>query len=135
MEIYKIIAIPIIGFIIGYLTNYLAIKMLFHPKKRFLGFQGVIPKRRKQLAKKLSSTSVEILPSEIKAIEKIPILGKKAIRYYQSSVENKINSLSLDELEILTKKVVKKELIAITWIGGFIGFFIGLLQVIIIIYF
>jgi uncharacterized membrane protein YheB (UPF0754 family) len=49
--------LPIIAALIGWITNYLAIKMLFHPHqpKKILGitFQGVFPKRQAQIAEKL----------------------------------------------------------------------------------
>lgn len=53
------ILIPLISAFIGYFTNWIAIKMLFHPKLpiRVLGFtvQGIFPKRQKQFAEKLGS--------------------------------------------------------------------------------
>lgn len=49
--------IPFISAAIGWFTNYLAIKMLFHPKepKQILGFtlQGVFPKRKGHLAQRM----------------------------------------------------------------------------------
>jgi uncharacterized membrane protein YheB (UPF0754 family) len=49
---------PFISALIGWITNYIAIKMLFHPRNevRFLGirFQGIFPKRQKTLARKLA---------------------------------------------------------------------------------
>ena len=49
--------LPLIAALIGWLTNLIAVKMLFHPRKSInLGFfsvQGVFPKRQKALAKKL----------------------------------------------------------------------------------
>lgn len=51
--------IPFISAFIGYFTNWIAIKMLFHPKKPItvLGvtFQGIFPKRQKQFAQKLGT--------------------------------------------------------------------------------
>lgn len=53
----KIVIIPLIAMSIGWFTNYIAIKMLFHPRKpfNFLGIKlhGVFPKRQKELATKL----------------------------------------------------------------------------------
>lgn len=53
------ILIPLISAFIGYFTNWIAIKMLFHPRLpiRVLGFtvQGIFPKRQKQFAEKLGS--------------------------------------------------------------------------------
>ena len=49
--------IPLISAFIGWFTNWIAIKMLFHPRqpKKILGvtFQGIFPKRQKQFALKL----------------------------------------------------------------------------------
>lgn len=51
--------IPFISAFIGWFTNWIAIKMLFHPKdpKRILGvtLQGIFPKRQKQFATKLGT--------------------------------------------------------------------------------
>lgn len=57
---YKLILLPIIGAIIGWLTNYIAIKMLFKPYNpvKVLGFtiQGVLPKRREAFAEGIAKT-------------------------------------------------------------------------------
>jgi uncharacterized membrane protein YheB (UPF0754 family) len=49
--------LPLISAFIGWFTNWIAIKMLFHPKepKRILGirFHGIFPKGQKQFAEKL----------------------------------------------------------------------------------
>jgi uncharacterized membrane protein YheB (UPF0754 family) len=49
--------IPLISAFIGYFTNWVAIKMLFHPREpiRFLGItiQGIFPKRQQQFGEKL----------------------------------------------------------------------------------
>jgi len=49
--------LPFIAALIGWMTNYIAVKMLFHPKepRNFLGttFHGVFPKRQHALAEKL----------------------------------------------------------------------------------
>jgi len=60
-------SLPLIGALIGWLTNYIAIKMLFHPKKEvrffFYPVQGVFPKRQKALASKLGQVVSEELVS------------------------------------------------------------------------
>lgn len=52
--------IPVVGAIIGWVTNYIAIKMLFRPYRpvRILGFtfQGLLPKRRKEFAASIART-------------------------------------------------------------------------------
>lgn len=51
--------LPLISAFIGWFTNWIAIKMLFHPKepKRILGirFHGIFPKGQKQFAEKLGA--------------------------------------------------------------------------------
>ena len=63
---WTLILIPIISAFIGWFTNWIAIKMLFHPRepKKILGitFQGIFPKRQQQFAMKLGKlVSSELL--------------------------------------------------------------------------
>lgn len=60
------ILIPVISAFIGWFTNWIAIKMLFHPRepKKILGItiQGIFPKRQQQFAEKLGKlVSSELL--------------------------------------------------------------------------
>lgn len=57
MEIFKLIAGPLIGALIGYFTNFIAVKMLFRPhhpvmlgNRRLPFTPGLIPKRKDELA-------------------------------------------------------------------------------------
>lgn len=63
----RFILIPLISAFIGWFTNWIAIKMLFHPKqpKRFLGItlHGIFPKRQMQFAEKLGKLVSEELLS------------------------------------------------------------------------
>lgn len=130
MDIFlKILLMPLIGFIIGYSTNYLALKMLFYPRKKFLGIQGVLPKRRKELARRISEVSPRVFPRPLKEIGKLPFIGQKAISYVKNSVEYQINALSEEELEEIVLQVARKELAFISFVGGIIGALIGVLQV------
>src|SRR5438128_654862 len=63
---WKFIVIPLISAFIGWFTNWIAIKMLFHPRepKKILGitFHGIFPNRQKQFAEKLGKlVSAELL--------------------------------------------------------------------------
>ncbi len=55
--LWKALFLPIVGAGIGWITNLLAIKLIFRPyePKKILGFevQGLLPKRSKDLAKKI----------------------------------------------------------------------------------
>lgn len=71
--------LPIIAAFIGWLTNYLAVRMLFHPKRSinllFFKLQGVFPKRQEALAKKLG----EIVSEELFSADDVKrILGDAA---------------------------------------------------------
>ncbi len=66
MNYWLLIIIPLISAFIGWVTNWVAIKMLFHPRepKKILGitFHGIFPKRQQQFAEKLGKlVSAEFL--------------------------------------------------------------------------
>ena len=107
--------------------------MLFHPRKPILGIQGLLPKRRKILASKIADSSTRILPDSVKKLQSIPLIGPTIINEIKGTIENQVNNLSLEELEEITMHVMHKELNFVIWIGGALGFLIGLLQILIII--
>ena len=63
--------LPFIGALIGWFTNYIAIKMLFHPRDEvrifFIPIQGVFPKRQKDFAAKLG----QIVSEELLSVQDI----------------------------------------------------------------
>ena len=56
---WKTWTVPLIGAFIGWITNWLAIKMLFHPRKPikilFITFHGIFPKNKPRIAQKLGT--------------------------------------------------------------------------------
>jgi uncharacterized membrane protein YheB (UPF0754 family) len=195
MKIFVLISLPIIGATIGWVTNVLAVKLLFRPHKpmTILGYklQGLIPKRQKELSISIGKVvedeliSIEDLVEMIKSgdfldklsksifisikariFEKfpgfIPATLRKAISEVVSDnirlemsdiiresmdsfahlikdqislkaiVEEKINNFSLNRLEEIIFAVVRKELRHIEILGGFLGFFIGLIQAVVV---
>lgn len=60
MKIVVLILIPVISALIGWITNFIAVKMIFRPRNevRILGLrvQGLIPKRKQDLAVKIAHT-------------------------------------------------------------------------------
>ncbi len=72
---YGLYLLPLISAFIGWFTNFLAIKMLFHPRepKKILWFtlQGIFPKRQQQFAEKLGKLVSEELLSFSDIEEKI----------------------------------------------------------------
>lgn len=75
MNYYGLILIPIISALIGWFTNWIAIKMLFHPKIpiKIVGitFQGIFPKKQKQFAENLGKVVSNELLSFKEIEEKI----------------------------------------------------------------
>lgn len=60
MKIIVLLFIPVISALIGWITNFIAVRMIFRPRNeiRFLGvrIQGLIPKRKQDLAVKIAHT-------------------------------------------------------------------------------
>lgn len=133
----KIFFIPLIGAVIGLFTNWIAVKMLFHPKKRVFGIQGVIPKRKEALADKIGDMSLAVLPEAFDKLKEISFIGPKVharlSEYFKNGVQNKVNKMDNDELERIILKTINNELNFIVWIGAVVGFFVGCIQALIII--
>jgi uncharacterized membrane protein YheB (UPF0754 family) len=88
-----LILIPFISAFIGWFTNWIAIKMLFHPKepKKILGitFHGIFPKRQRQFAEKLGTlVSTELI--SFKEIEE-KIVNPENIKKLMPLVELRID--------------------------------------------
>jgi uncharacterized membrane protein YheB (UPF0754 family) len=62
-----IYTLPFIAALVGWFTNYLAVKMLFYPKKPvnlgFMKLQGIFPKNQHQVAEKIGKMVAEELLS------------------------------------------------------------------------
>ena len=103
--------IPLSGAAIGFFTNWIAIKMLFHPheEKRLFGIvlpftPGVIPKRRAELAKKLGAATGEhiltndTLATALTSPENVNNIEHHLISFINSSILNAKNSpLTVEE--------------------------------------
>jgi uncharacterized membrane protein YheB (UPF0754 family) len=189
--------IPIISAFIHWLTIWMALKLLFHPRKpkKILWFtlQGIFPKRQKQIAESLgkivgqellSFSDIEetithpenvrkILPAAEKHIdhflrvrlkENMPVIsmfiGEKTINQFKEVfmqelaelfpviIKNYINNLkhdldlerivvekvaafSSEKLEKMLNQILTKEFRFVEVIGAALGFFIGVLQILI----
>ncbi len=200
MDFYlQLIFIPLIASAIGWITNKIAVLMLFHPKKpiRILGIkiQGIFPKRQLDIANRIGEMVAENLLShddvkqrvftseninQVKEIienqlesylerdlketyplfvsifvgskkrnqikEKVLVKVDDTIQDLQSNfksylsekvnikeiVTEKVASLDSGEVNKLMTTVMKSELQFIEWIGAFLGFLIGFIQVILV---
>ena len=193
-------SLPFISALIGWVTNFVAIKMLFHPRTpvNFLGIkiQGVFPKRHKLLATKIGALVGEELfsfsdikqeitnPENLKGVhavleekvdyflrhklgEIMPMLAMfindKTIQKIKGIlveelddalpdvidsfadklekdiditkiVEEKVAAFSMEKLEQVLFAIMSKEFKFIEIIGAVLGFFIGLVQLVLIHY-
>ena len=59
------VMMPTVGAAIGWATNWVAIKMLFHPRKPVMGLQGLLPRRQKELAASVGDVvGNELVPTD-----------------------------------------------------------------------
>ncbi|KXX67308.1 hypothetical protein AVL50_28410 [Flammeovirga sp. SJP92] len=185
---------PVISAGIGWITNYVAIKMLFHPRKPikvlFFTLHGVFPRRKKTLARRLGIIVEKDLFTPDMILDKLkteenkeklfkaimvrvnefvdekatqfgPMLqmfgGDAIIQQIRTGMENSvkemvpkllddigsnISGISIEQVvyekvmdfsdakfEDLLMSVIKQELTFIEIMGAVLGFFIGLIQV------
>jgi uncharacterized membrane protein YheB (UPF0754 family) len=105
---YWLLLIPVISAFIGWFTNWIAIKMLFHPRNpvRFLGmtFHGIFPKRQKLFAEKLGRTVSEEFLSFEDIQQKItnPKNLQKLMPVLEKHVENFLRVKLADEMPFLS---------------------------------
>lgn len=99
--IWKLLAAPVIGAIIGYCTNWLAVKMLFRPReeKYIFGIKlpftpGVIPKGKKRLAAAVGRVVNEQLITK-EAVE-AKLLAPEMIHMIKSSVNERAALIKSD---------------------------------------
>ena len=91
-----IYTLPFIAALIGWFTNFIAVKMLFHPKEPinlfFFKVQGIFPKRQKVLAEKLGKMvandlfSIDDLLDQIKSTD-----DSEVMNLVESKIDDFIN--------------------------------------------
>ncbi|MEE9543020.1 MAG: DUF445 family protein, partial [Thermodesulfobacteriota bacterium] len=98
---------PIIGAAIGWFTNFVAIKLLFRPHEpiSIMGFsiQGLIPKRRRQIARSMADTiESELLSSKDFAsiLDSVDWKGEVE-RTIEELVEHRLSSERLKKVPII----------------------------------
>lgn len=103
-----ILSIPLISAFIGWFTNWIAIKMLFHPRLpvKVLGLtiQGIFPKRQRQFAQKLGKLVSEELLS-FKDIEAKITDGsnlKEVMPIVETHIDNFIRNKLASEMPIIS---------------------------------
>ncbi len=105
---YWLLIIPVISAFIGWVTNWVAIKMLFHPRepKRILGitFQGIFPKRQQQFAEKLGKLVSNEFLSFTDIEEKIssPENLKKVMPLIEQHIDEFLRYKLSDEMPVIS---------------------------------
>lgn len=93
--LFVFLSITLLGGVIGWVTNKIAIKMLFKPVKPvkigFFTLQGVFPKRQKAIAKSLG----KIVESELLGIEdlKTHFISPQQLVIVQEKVQQKLDTV------------------------------------------
>ena len=129
MHSYTIYLIPVITAFIGWLTNWVAIRMLFRPRKpwNFCGIrlQGLVPKNQHRFAEKIA-TIVErelinrhTIQEQLEKVNILPYLDEAVKRLVHHTLANKlkeipflgsfINEGTLASIEGFAKKELHKE--------------------------
>ncbi len=96
---YKFILIPLVSALIGYFTNIVAIRMLFWPRQPvnllFFQLQGLLPKRRAELASSMGKLVEEQLLSMDDLFEKIntPEVRDKISRQIITVVRDRLGEI------------------------------------------
>jgi uncharacterized membrane protein YheB (UPF0754 family) len=106
--------IPVISAFIGWFTNWIAIKMLFHPRepKRILGitFHGIFPKRQMQFAEKLGKLVSNELLSFADIKEKItkPQNIEKLLPHVEAHIDTFLRTKLSDTFPMLSMFIGEK---------------------------
>src|SRR5258708_4122110 len=59
------VMLPTVGGAIGWATNLVAIRMLFHPPRPMLGLHGLLPRRQRELAASVGQVvGTELVPAD-----------------------------------------------------------------------
>ena len=114
---WKILILPILGLLIGWGTNWLALKMLFRPRESVgIGnyrVQGLIPSRRNDISGSIAKIITdELLSTEdlVKAMEDLDI-KRIALSQVETIVKNKVESLNLKKtppLNLLEDSIIQR---------------------------
>lgn len=100
--------IPLISAFIGWFTNWIAIKMLFHPRepKNILGirFQGIFPKRQEQFAQKLGKmVSNELLSfQDIESKISNPANVQKLMPFVEQHIDHFLRVKLADQMPVIS---------------------------------
>jgi len=109
--VFKIVSTLLISTFIGYITNVVAVKMLFWPRRPInLGFyavQGILPKRQAQIATSLG----ELVEKELLSLD--DVLDKINTPEIQQKLVEKVSVMIKERLTELLPRIIPGRLIQI----------------------
>ncbi|MEQ9440917.1 MAG: DUF445 family protein [Cyclobacteriaceae bacterium] len=122
-----IFTLPIIAALTGWITNFIAIKMLFHPREKvkilFFELQGIFPKRQNKLAEKLGKVVADELfsmddvksaitnPDNLKDVHQV--IDEKLDDFLENRMMESMPMLYVfmsDEMRVKIKSTLQQEL-------------------------
>lgn len=111
-QIIDIIYLPFVTGIVGYLTNKLAIKMLFRPFKPkwyTLGWQGIVPRTRPILANKIAAiVSNKLLSHD----DMLKVISKEEFyNYIKNEIQLKLDNINDNDIKNILKNINFKEIV------------------------
>lgn len=117
---------PLVGAVIGYFTNLIAVKMLFRPRKAYYIFghripftPGAIPKGKPRLAKSVADAVTgslltgEDLKARVMSDELTEKISEKALNYLTQDIDTLLERFDPDSVDKVKGKVTEMVSIAI----------------------
>lgn len=117
---FEFLAGPLVGAVIGYFTNYLAVKMLFHPRQEIKVFghtlpftPGVIPKGKTRLAKAIGEVvgntllTKEDITNNLLAEDMKEVLSKQVMFFLSQDMKMELTSIINADEETYEKQKAK----------------------------
>ena len=118
---FRLIIYPIVGSLLGFITNFIAIKLLFRPRNKILGIQGLLPKRKHEIAERageiinnylVNSEEIRKKINKEKFQEAIERFIEKNNKFWdipilKRTVKNILVSILIDKDGYFNKKVIE----------------------------
>lgn len=105
-QVTQILITIITAAFVGYITNKLALKMLFRPKKKLLGLQAIMIKRKPDLAESLAELVIGRLLGKELAGSEASVIDSVANSVATALVKDLIEELDLLESEAESVKAI-----------------------------
>ncbi|WP_232465198.1 DUF445 domain-containing protein [Oleiphilus messinensis] len=112
-DLWKYISIPIVAGLVGWSTNWLAVKLMFVPlefkgyKPFFLGWQGVIPSKAEKMAKVIVDKGLQSLATVSEVYNQIDrsALSEQIVKMMDPRIEEYVDDLMNQDNAALWEKV------------------------------